>query len=562
MRAKKHYYKDEIKSLLIGYTLSFLFISIVLFLVFIFIYSNSIIQKNNIRANSEISKRIDEEFSYYIDFLNNQKNIDKIQYLLKNEIATKDIFTMLYALNNQTNVKSIFYVVNSKGNTIITNNYGIFPYEGVNSITSNFFRQLNKSDEIVFMNQKIQIDMSTRTIYSIGKKIVLPDGTLGYIIFDIPEHYILGEVQSKSVDMFAITDKYNNVVVSSNQLLLDEIGKLSINKSKEHEMLLMDKEYFFHKTSLLDNNLYLYTFSKVSFVYDLTKMSILFILLLVLFLTILVYIGSEYMAAQKTVAIQELLNAFERVKEGDLTARVNIKTNDEFEEIGEQFNAILDEFTNQIALNDELNERRRIAVIKQLESQFNPHFIFNTLEILKYLIHIDEAKSIELLVSFANLLRYSIDFNDKDISLKEDLDYINTYLMIQKLRYSKRLTYNISMEEGVKDCLVPKLILQPIIENCIVHGYNKKMHLNIDITIYSEDNMLIMIVEDEGDGIKAEVLQHIVQDMNSASPKSNSIGIRNVHRRLQMMYGEEYGLLIESEVDKYTKVIVRIPKML
>ncbi len=559
IRAKKHYYKDEIKNLLIIYTLTVLVVSVLIVLIFIYAYSNRVIRENNIKANAEISGLIEEAFLSYTDFLYDERNMENMRLFLRHEKMQKEIFESLYNLNNNTDLKSIFYIVDTKGNTLVSNSYGNLPYDENEVLGSFFFRDLNKSDDIVFTNQKIQVDRTMRTIYSIAKKITYEDEVLGYIIFDIPEKEILNVIHSSSFDIFVLTDSYENGIVTSNQLLLDDIGKLYFANPESEEIEFMDNKYFVHTTSILDDTLFLYTFSKLSIIYYVLKVSLIFIVFFMLIFSVFIFFISEYFARKKTRAVQDLLDVFEEVIKGDLSARVDIRTGDEFEEIGTEFNAILDEFNKQISINEELAERRRIAVIKHLEAQFNPHFIFNTLEILKYLVHIDKEKSIELIVNFANLLRYSINYPDNDVILEEDFQYIENYLMIQKLRYNRRLNYEISIDENLKRAIVPKLILQPIIENCIVHAYNKKMNLNIEIDVTRVEDTLYLSVIDDGDGIDEDELMKLRASLDLEDSRENNFGIRNVHRRIRMMYGENFGMQISSVKDEYTKVVLKIP---
>jgi len=162
-------------------------------------------------------------------------------------------------------------------------------------------------------------------------------------------------------------------------------------------------------------------------------------------------------------------------------------------------------------------------------------------------------------MGFGVILRYSIDYESKDILLDQDLDYLNSYLMIQKYRYNKRLSYQFKIDANVKELIVPKLILQPIIENCINHGYKEKDTLRIDITIKRRNMILIAIVQDDGDGIDEETLEKIRKSLSNPEDNPGHIGVINVHRRIQLMYGEEYGLELESEIGIGTKVTIKLP---
>jgi len=278
-------------------------------------------------------------------------------------------------------------------------------------------------------------------------------------------------------------------------------------------------------------------------------------------LFIITIIMADYIAKKKTKSIELLINSINQVQDGNLNAFLDIKSGDEFELIGKHFNKMLNRLELLINKNLELTNRNQIAEIKQLESQFNPHFIFNTLETLKYMIAIDKEKATEMIIKFANILRYSIDYENKTIKLEQDISYLNNYLTIQKFRYNDRLTYEMNIEEDSKKLIVPKLILQPIIENCINHSYKRKESLHIVLDISIINNELIMVVKDNGDGITKSRLNEIMLKLDDNSIENNNIGLSNIHRRLKLLFGEKYGIFIESEEKIGTIVTIKIPKI-
>ena len=131
--------------------------------------------------------------------------------------------------------------------------------------------------------------------------------------------------------------------------------------------------------------------------------------------------------------------------------------------------------------------------------------------------------------------------------------------MIQKYRFNKRLEYVINIEEGTRDCVVPKLIIQPMIENAINHGYAKKEKLYIELNIFTEENKLVLEIIDDGDGFSKERLEEIVTSLSQDGLETNHIGLYNVSRRIQLLYGEQYGLHIDSVQGEGTKVTIYLP---
>ncbi len=559
--AQKHLYRDEIKKLLIIYSISFIVISIVLVYAFIGVYTSFVVRRDNDHSNELTRSAIDDEIEAYVEAIHRLEDEPSIQRFLDNGEQQSDVYELLYAFISQRDVKSIFYIVDTEGQTILTNNYLESPYNTYELFLSGLFKQLKSNpDEIAYMNHKVQIDVTKRTVYSIGKGIKTNGEIKAYLIFDILESDLNKIVHKADVDILVITDKYNNVILSTNSLVLDDIGKFTLAKNAEDSLMFMDQEYYFHKSELLEGQLAIYTMSEIELIANLMTMSIIYFGVIMAVISIVVIRVADYIARKKTASINQLIEAINHAQKGDLEAYVSIKSNDEFEVIGDQFNQMLVELNGLMNKNSELIDRNRVAEIKQLEAQFNPHFIFNTLESLKYMIHIDPDKATDIVVNFAKILRYSIDYETKHIVLDQDLDYLNSYLLIQKYRYNKRLTYNIDIDREAKSCIVPKLIMQPLIENCISHGYKRKENLHILLEIRIIDEQLCMKIEDNGDGILEERLKTIKRQLEDETIVTNSIGLNNVHRRIKLLYGEQYGLTIESVEGVGTTIQVTMPK--
>ena len=222
------------------------------------------------------------------------------------------------------------------------------------------------------------------------------------------------------------------------------------------------------------------------------------------------------------------------------------------------FEKVLKEKEDLIKNNYEISERKRIMEIKQLEEQFNPHFLFNILETLKYQIMIDKDKAVEMVLAFASLMRYNIYYGSTIVPLGTDIEYINDYLMLQKLRYNRRLTYSIDIPEELQECLIPKLLLQPIVENSLNHGLVDVIHIKIKAEC--KDDILIISVEDDGKGIDSNKLNKLRDSLEKDSIYKEHIGLYNANRVIKLLYGNRYGLEIDS--CQGTVVNIRLPFML
>lgn len=211
----------------------------------------------------------------------------------------------------------------------------------------------------------------------------------------------------------------------------------------------------------------------------------------------------------------------------------------------------------------ELEREFKASELKALQSQINPHFLFNVLNSISSLALVEKApKTQEVIYNLSNLLRYTLRKVNKVVALGEAINYIESYLRLQKVRYADRLQYDINIGEETKAINIPFMILQPFVENAIVHGLEKKEEGGF-IKIYEEDlgSHVVLSIEDNGIGITKDKLDTILDELKSKETSSSDrIGINNVNRRMYHHYGEEYDIDIISRIRKGTIVKITIPK--
>ena len=191
--------------------------------------------------------------------------------------------------------------------------------------------------------------------------------------------------------------------------------------------------------------------------------------------------------------------------------------------------------------------------INALYSQINPHFLYNTLDTIIWMAEFqDTEKVISITKALSNFFRISLSNGKEKIPLKEEINHIKEYLYIQKQRYEDKLEYKISIQEELKNIEVPKIILQPFVENAIYHGI-KNLDTTGIISIYSQivENKIELIIEDNGIGFEAAKKQALM--------KMGGVGIKNVNKRIQYYYGNEYGAKIDSSFKAGARIIITLP---
>jgi two-component system, sensor histidine kinase YesM len=253
------------------------------------------------------------------------------------------------------------------------------------------------------------------------------------------------------------------------------------------------------------------------------------------------------------------------VQNGNLEVRIPNCGNDEIGELGKQINKMMDRITQ---LMDD-NIKREILIkdsqIRALQNQINAHFIYNVLESIKMMAEIEEKYDISNAVtSLGKLLRYSMKWVSKNVTVEEEIDYIKNYLALINLRFDYEIYLSLNIPEKIYKQKIPKMSLQPIIENAIYHGIEG---LAEDTNIYMKgilyDDYCVIEITDAGRGMSEEEVLELQQKINgeieTTGSSGNGIGLKNVQDRIKISFGENYGISISSKKGCYTKVIVKIP---
>lgn len=264
------------------------------------------------------------------------------------------------------------------------------------------------------------------------------------------------------------------------------------------------------------------------------------------------------MAASNSEAIQKLVKEIRIIRKTDPEHRVEIGTEDEFSIVGVQINQMLDHIQELNDRNTELLRLKNQTEIGQLTAQINPHFLYNTLEIIRNLVVFDPTRADSLIIQLTQILRYSIDTSREYVHLDEDMAYIEDYLDIQKCRCGERLQYEIDIADDCYPCMIPKLVLQPIIENSIKYGFQKKEQIHIQITGRKNGSLLCLSVKDDGLGMPQAEAKRLLGSLHSPHPGAEHIGLHNIARRLFLQYGSDSGLELNNEEGAGLEVIVKI----
>jgi sensor histidine kinase YesM len=264
-----------------------------------------------------------------------------------------------------------------------------------------------------------------------------------------------------------------------------------------------------------------------------------------------------------TKSLEILKNAMIAVSSGNMDIKTGIEGEDEIGRMGQIFDAMISrikELMNQITIEE---NKKRKAEIDFLQAQINPHFISNTLNTIVWMAQMSNALNIiNLTKSLITLLHSSMKHGSDFISIKEEITYIKNYVEIQKCCGAYDFEIKFCIEADAELLYTLRFILQPLVENAIVHGIaGSDMENEIRVSVYYEGKTVCMEVFDNGKGIEVNALQNILTSEATTKGSYSSIGLKNIHERIRLYFGNEYGLSFDSKIGEYTRVIVRLPFM-
>ena len=299
----------------------------------------------------------------------------------------------------------------------------------------------------------------------------------------------------------------------------------------------------------------------VRYVYRMRNIFVAVMLVILVGLAFLV----NYIVKRLLRQFYEILKSIRVIQKGDLQVRIDSCGNDEMGELGTQINKMLDHIEQLMKENIDREMLAKNAQIRALQNQINAHFIYNVLESIKMMAEIDEEYAIsDAITSLGNLLRYSIRWVSGNVRVEEEIAYIKNYLILINLRFDYEIYLSLNLPEEVLRQEIPKMSLQPIVENAIYHGIEELAEdTNIYIKGMIRDGDCVIEISDAGKGMSGEELKRlrkrIAGEIEPDGGNGNGIGLKNVQDRIRMSFGASYGITVDSKPGCYTKVTVCVP---
>jgi len=344
-----------------------------------------------------------------------------------------------------------------------------------------------------------------------------------------------------------VTNRNHDIIFCSNTSFLKERNANKYQmEEKQGYVYANNDRYLAEMRYLADKEIYLYSFIYAPRNYLYVGIGVGTILILGLFWTVLFMRILGIMAGKTSESVRRLVNEIRIIRKEDANHVIMIDTGDEIEEIGDQINKMVKSIHELNSKNVELVQINSQMEMQNLQAQMNPHFIYNTLDNIKYLIAPNPAKAEELIERFTHVLRYSINNTKRKVPLREDLTYIEDYLVIQQTRFGNRFAYEMDIDADCMEILIPKLLLQPLLENSIKYGFRKKTDIHVKVQGKYEGEYLILKVIDDGAGQPKSTLETLRGIIQTEEIDTTHNGLQNINRRIILEYGKESGMTLDS----------------
>jgi two-component system, sensor histidine kinase YesM len=533
-------------------------------------FSSYIQLSTSILAENELVDYIEKDHSDNQDYLESFKLYNKLYTAYSSKLPISTI-------SSYYDKKLSIYTSNP---TLITDNSFILPIASDLKNQKWFKDVIAGRGETVFLPPHLIVNNTVsdgRYVFAIGRVMnpFLKKKYVNVLHLQIPESEIYSLIDKEGINKRIYILNRDNIVMSSTDR--DSIGKdftslpgigTIISSKHTNEPIVLDNrkmiafyDEFTDKSAIHGCKIVSISSSEtmVNEISSIIRYTIYICSAGVIITIFLVVLFSNTLTGR----VKMLVRNMSKIRDGKFEVFIDCRGEDEIGELSRSFKSMIDRMNHLITEVYVLDIRKKEAEIHALQSQINPHFLFNTMESIRMnLWNKQDYETSEILQKFSKLLRKSIDWSSDRISLANEIDLVETYLKIQKFRYEDKLDYRIDIDEALNEYVIPKFTLQPIAENAIYHGIEMKKGRGI-LSIYTRvmDDTLRIYVEDDGVGMDPEQLKAIRMQLenNSTTNSKGRVGISNVHQRVRLQYGDNYGLHIESKKDKGTRIEIILP---
>ncbi|WP_175638622.1 sensor histidine kinase [Metabacillus schmidteae] len=532
--------------------------------------SRGAVESSEISSNQsrmELSKSyIEEQLNWFDDFLFTAL----VDENLVPSITTIDNITTTNSFNTQSYIQDKLFALYNGNDHILSVTLTSYEDKLSYKVEQREFFVTNmkaSAHQVAGKDSMFSVNSSTKS-FTFGRNIYrFEDQKLvGRIDLKVSFDFIspiAGNLQSNMEESIVLVDSKGNQLFT-----LDENGEVALkdlssllDQQQEMNYFTLNQDYYFYQ-EMMDKRIVLIKVvpEEVMMVGSkhIGQTGLLILLISICFTIIL----SIFISNQVAKPIVLLTKKMEHVEENNFNVKINSKRTDEIGILQRKFKEMIDRIRDLIEKDYKREMENRDAQFLALQSQINPHFLYNTLQVVSGMALKKGAKEIyEMIQKLGGMFRYITNKRGDLVFIWEEVQHLQNYLYIQKVRFGENISIDLFVDEQAKDAIIPLLTLQPIVENSFKHGFESQVEkgfLKIDIQKVFDE--IEVVIEDNGMGMTEEVLQQLKDKLLTDSYSHHrSIGLKNVDTRMKLYFGREYGVEITSQKSQFTKVLIRMP---
>lgn len=518
-------------------------------------YSFAIVNATNeVQNNGTIKKVLTQENTNAIETSKSYHDISRQMERIYPTVESYD--TNMIVLGNNERLYNMNYS-NWPVSWDVLRNHPITKYtiNRPNTLLYQFMPSTSFNDKPMIVATKALMERSTGEIYGVLYFPILEEQWKGlYEGYTSTENEVLlvnraGQIVSSNKEEM-IGDKADELLALAEKVEDEGLEFKDVTISGTDYMLMSQylPTYDMYLVNLVDKDAVLANLIN-------TKEILLISLGIVLLAVIVVFLISRRI----TNSISRLVKQISTSGKHDFTKPIDETGGYEAKKIANAFNSMLNELQEYVGLVVQAQQKQRSAELMALQHQINPHFLYNTLASIKFMIQQGKKeKATDMIHALISLLQNALSNVDQTITVEQEIKDLKNYVLINQARYGEGIKVNFFISPDCLDYQLPKLILQPFIENAFFHAFNIQKEGFVQILVSEKGGNLLCEIVDNGDGMEIKG-DHTKEDIKEKRHLFSGIGIRNVHERIQMLYGEEFGVEITSEIGNGTKVKVELP---
>lgn len=557
---KERYFRDELRRMFIGYAI----IPAVVFTLACGIVFMAALLHGKRKGNQEHSQYVTEELDKVVTGYEQVLADFSVRPELfcgvteGNERVT--VFERFYQTANELGYEAEFYLLD-RNRTVL------FPAEG--DLPDGLAADVEAQWGVLGMMERSPRELAVHLVQpwavqsrtlAMGRAALEDGEIVGYALILIPGT-CFNPVLERTDAQTIVTDRFGWALLANNQQFLTTSSQVIPELETAGESLTWNRHSWLVSAREACGGLFrVYAVSDIQNIVASLTMGAALVLTALVLMAFWMLFNTRKVTEKKTEDFYRILEVMEEAAGGNLEKTIQIERDNEFATIADTYNQMIASLKTQMENNQKMAELVASSQNKQLESQFNPHFLYNTLENIRYMCKMEPEIAEKMVYSLSGLLRYSLDGGEAEVTLREDLQHLENYLTILRYRFNRRFSYQIDVDEETLDCRIPKLVLQPMIENSVKYGFGNQAALKVELKAYLHEGKLIMICRDDGVGITPSVLSEVTELLQQPENKSRHSGIYNIHRRIGLLYGRPYGVEVRSAEGHGTTLVVTLPE--